>query len=65
MTEIKGLTRRRCPKCGTADGPMFVAPRISVTIDPYSGEYCQTCYAKWLRENIPQLEPVPAPGGSA
>jgi hypothetical protein len=67
--------RLYCPVCHTEDGeganptifpsPGFVAPRITVTIAPYEGEYCQTCYAKWLHEHIPKLIPLAAGGAVA
>lgn len=53
--------RLRCPKCGAEDGESWVtqqAPRLSISIAPFSGEYCLTCYARWVAENIPKLEPV-------
>ena len=55
----------RCPVCKSTDSndSPFASfgriPRISVSIKPFEGEYCQTCYANWLSENIPKLVRVP------
>lgn len=56
MTFTLKAPTKHCPACGTDDSTFIDGiPRITVTIAPYEGEYCQICYAKWLSENIPKL----------
>lgn len=41
-----------CPKHGD------VTESVSVTMDiPQRGHYCLVCYAEWLAENFPKLQP--------
>ncbi len=44
----------KCPVCGYRDDS-WSALTVS-GIKPYSGTYCMNCIAKWLYENIPQME---------
>ena len=54
MITMSPPKRLMCPQCGTS-GAVGQVPAISVTIPPYHGEYCLTCHAKWISENVPKL----------
>jgi hypothetical protein len=58
VSNSEGLTftlsppERICPVCG----PHRLGA-LCVMVEPYSGDYCIRCYAQWVREHIPMLEP--------
>jgi len=37
-------------------GPTKISHLIIKDIPGYSGHYCGKCYAKWIKENVPQLK---------
>jgi len=45
----------RCPVCGYEterhDG-------LIVSINRHSGNYCLRCYARWIADNIPKMQPI-------
>lgn len=49
MEAIKKQEKFNCPKCG------IVEFWIDISIPGFEGKYCQTCYAKWIKKNIPKL----------
>lgn len=42
---------KKCPVCGNEDAYCT----ITISIEPYNGIYCQKCYAKWIKDNIPEM----------
>jgi len=43
-----------CPVCGEQYN-IEINEGITISIQPYQGNYCLKCYAKWISENFPRL----------
>ena len=43
-----------CPTCGAEYGE---CEGLCVSTPQYTGDYCLSCWAKWISENIPKLVP--------
>lgn len=42
----------KCPKCGYVPS---TNETININFEPYVGDYCMKCYAKWISENISKM----------
>ncbi len=47
----------RCPKC-SATSDHAGSGSVTITIGPNQGAYCLACYARWITENVPKMEPI-------
>jgi len=43
-----------CPVCKTTAS----IPALNISIAGYEGDYCMTCWAKHIAENVPKLEEI-------
>lgn len=44
-----------CPECKTiATGSLHIKDEGN----KYNGDYCMSCYSRWIAENIPRLEEI-------
>lgn len=49
--------RMTCPKCGGAGSEVS---NLTIKCDGSVNYHCSRCYARWIRGNVPRLEPLTA-----